>query len=641
MLTAFRNFAKSPAATVLFGLLILAMAGFGISRYGFSAIRGDEVIKAGSRVMNSAEFRREYDQAKKRYEEQSGQQITPEAAAANHLDAAVLNQLALREAFSAMLEKVGVRPSDKLILDQVKQIPAFFDPVNGRFDKKTFQQRLQENGLTPALFDREVRDQLAVQHFAAGLGNGLRAPRAYGALAAIYALEARDVAYFPVTAQSIGQVAPPTDAQLTAFMNQHRAQLTRPETRVLTVVNFKPDPAAATGPITQAELQKRYDFRKDTFSKPETRTLIQIPAKTAQAAQQIAARLGKGEAPEAIAKSFGVEPITYQDKPQTAVPDKKLAAAAFGLQAGQVATLQGDLGTAVVKVVSVNPGRTVSLEEARPMLEAEIRKDQATEQVYNQSQAYDDAHQAGANLADAAKKAGATPVTVGPVSQQGVDEKGQPVAAVNPRILEEAWTLPSGGESELTDTGDGQYFAVKVEKIIPAAVPPLEELRPMLTREWIRQETIRRMEARANELIARIKKGETLDAVAASAGATVTRATGLSRQAAGQNPAIPRDVLARAFSVRSGETFTAPLTETFAFAVGQATNIRMTPDPTAGQLAEGQRGAMTQDIFREMAQAGQAYSRAKLKVRTDPPRARAAAGLPEEEAAAGAPAKKK
>ena len=41
MLTAFRAFAKSWAARGLLGLIILAMAGFGISRYGFQAVKGD------------------------------------------------------------------------------------------------------------------------------------------------------------------------------------------------------------------------------------------------------------------------------------------------------------------------------------------------------------------------------------------------------------------------------------------------------------------------------------------------------------------------------------------------------------------------------------------------------------------------
>jgi hypothetical protein len=53
------------------------------------------------------------------------------------------------------------------------------------------------------------------------------------------------------------------------------------------------------------------------------------------------------------------------------------------------------------------------------------------------------------------------------------------------------------------------------------------------------------------------------------------------------------------------------------------------------------RGELAQAVFREMAESAQVYARTKLKVRTDPARARAAAGFePKEEPAAKAPEKK-
>ena len=45
------------------------------------------------------------------------------------------------------------------------------------------------------------------------------------------------------------------------------------------------------------------------------------------------------------------------NKPQSAIPDKKVAAGAFDCRPAQVGTVKGDLGLAVVKVMSVTPGR--------------------------------------------------------------------------------------------------------------------------------------------------------------------------------------------------------------------------------------------------------------------------------------------
>jgi peptidyl-prolyl cis-trans isomerase D len=628
MLAATRTFAKSWPARILLIILAISFVGVGANQTGMLDVAGNDVIKVGSRSITAAEFRREYDNFKKRAEQQQGgQPITQEVAEQNHLDSVVLKGVATREAFAELLSKVGIHPSDKLILDQIQKIPAFFDPITGRFDKKTFEQRLGENGLRPQDFDAVLRDEMAGQHWAVAVQNGLAAPKTYGALAAVFALESRDLAYFALGPSSVPQPGAPTDAQLTTFINENKAQLTRPEMRVITVVPFTPQSAAAaaSGPIDPSELQKRYNFRKDTLSRPETRSLVQIPVKDQASAQQVVARLQKGEAPEAVAKSVGVDAIAYQDKPLTAIADRKTGEAAFKLQAGQVAQVQGELGLAVVKILSVTQGREVTIDEARPMLEAEIRKDMVAEKVYAQTQAFDDAKQGGADLAAAAQKAGVSAQTIGPISAQGVDENGNQYQGLPPKILEAAFGLPSGGESEVTELGEGNYFAVKVDKIVAAHVPPLAEIRPMIAQAWMQREVVKALEAKANALTERVKKGEKLEAVAASAGAQVVRIPGLTRQTAQSRQDLGREVLGRTFASKPGEAWNARLPN--AIAVGVVSNVRVDAGPTAGQMAEANRGEMTQAIFREMGESAQAYAQAKLKVKVNPAKAREAIGF--------------
>lgn len=423
MLSNFRVFAKSPAAIVLIGLIVLAFTVVGVNDVFRGGVAGDYVITAGDRTVTPAEFKREFDGYKARLEQEVGQPIPMDAVADNGLDRRTLEGLATREAFSAYLTKIGLHPSDTLIASEIAKIPAFFDQVTGKFDKKSYEQRLGENGLTPARFESGIADELAQQQFGAGLAAGLRVPRAYTALASIFALETRDIRYFAIEPGSVPRPAPPTDDQLRGFMTEHAAQLTRPEMRQLTVVHFSPALVSADLPVDPAELKKRFDFRKDTLSTPETRTIIQIPAKDQATAQSISQRLGKGEDPSAVAKAGGVDAITYAGKPQSAIADRKVAEAAFAMQVGQVAPVRGDLGMAVVKVVSVTPGRPVTLEEVRPALEAEIRKDAAAEKAYALTQIYDDAHQAGSNLVQAAAKAGVATTSLGPVSADGRDRK--------------------------------------------------------------------------------------------------------------------------------------------------------------------------------------------------------------------------
>lgn len=627
MFAAIRAFTKSWIATLLFGLLIVSFAVFGIGNRDMLRPRiSNAVVTAGSRSIGPAEYKRAFDGFKAQVEQQVGQPITAEMAAANGLDRRVLEGLATREAYAELLNKMGIHPSDKLIISEIQKIPAFFDQVSGRFDKISYQRKLQENNLTPATFEQTVRDQITDQHATTGLIVGMRAPRAYAAMAAIYTLESRDIAYFGVEPTSVPQPPAPTDAQLTQLMKENAAQLTRPEFRTLTVVRFSPADVAASTPIDPAELQKRFNFRKDTLSSPETRTVIQVPAKDAAAAAQITQGLAKGADPALVAKQAGVEAITYSGKPQSAIPDKKVAAAAFATPAGQTVTVKGDLGLAVVKVLSVTPGRAVTLEEVRPALEAEIRKDAAAEKVYAETQAYDDAHQGGATLAAAAAKAGAPVVTMGPLAQNGHDMQNQPIPGLTPKIVQTAWSLPAGGESEVEDAGNGEYYAVRVEKIIPPAMPPLAEIRPMLANAWTKRELVKAMQARADAFAARLKKGESLEAVAAAAGSTVTRAPGIDRQSAQQNTTQSQDILVKTFTSRPGDVFTAQNSH-FGLVVGKLEAVHVGDPVTVARMAEQIRPQMTNGYYREVNESAHLAARHKVKVTIDANKAREAIGL--------------
>ncbi len=631
MLTAFRAFAKSWVAALLIGLLIISFAVFGMS----DILQGQfstTVVKAGGRNVDDADFRREYDQWRQQTEQQVGQPITPQMADENGIIPRLLEQIATREALAALLHKMGVRPGDSLVADQLREIPAFFDPISGRFDSNLMAQRLSETDLTPDRFLALLKDEIAQQHFASGLVSGLRAPRAYSALEAMIDREQRDLGYFQVGVNDVEAPELPSDEQLQAFMQENADQLTQPEYRVLSLVRFAPRPQDLEVEVTAEQLQERFEFRRDTLSQPETRTLVQIPAKDQAAATRIAQRLREGEDPTAVAQDLGVDPIVYEGRPRTAIADRKVAEAAFALAAGEVsAPIEGDLGFAVVKVTSVTPGRQPTLEDVRPMLEAEIREDAAAEKVYERTQAYEEAHIGGASLAEAVKAAEATVITLPAVSEQGRTPEGQPVEGLTPQVLETAFELADGGESDLAELAEGQYFAVKVERIIPAALPPLDEVRPVLVRAWMQREMVRRLEAKADELAELVRGGQTLEAAAGSIGARVTRATSLSRATAQQTEQLSEDMLVKAFSAEPDEVFTARAVE-FAVVVAKLEAVRPGATAEIAAAVEDGRGQASMALFRDLAEAASLAARDKVRVRIDENRARAVLGLqPREE----------
>lgn len=635
MLAGFRSFAKSPFAVLLFGLLIVSFAIFGISDV-FKRPQGSGVISVGSRTMSAQDFKLRFDNYRKGMEQRSGQSLTPDQAVEQGIDRQIVAELTLQESIAAAIQAMGVKPSDKLVGDivhqQMSQLPPTqrpFNPITGKFDQQAYAALLAQNNLTPPAYEASLRDEIANAHFFSAVAGGLKAPRIYGALQGGYILEARDIAAFAVNPASVQKPAPPTDAQLTAFMKENAERLTRPETRVLSIMRVSAkalEPAVAIDP---AAVQKAYDFRKDSLAKPETRTLVQIVAPDAKAAATISQRLAKGEDPAAVAKSFGKTPLVLTDKPKTAIPDRKVADAAFALAAGQVSgPIAGELGVSVVKVVKVTPGSTASLESVRPQIEAEVRAQAAQTKAYDQTQAYQDAHDGGADLVAAASKAGALVLTTAPVTAQGADQTGQPVAGLTPDIVKTAFGLSQGGESDLIEAGKGEYYAVKVEKVIPAAMPALAEIKPQLTAVWMGQEMAKRLKAKADELVARVKKGEAIEAVAASVQSKVQKVGGLSRQNAQQHMGLGRDFLGAAFQAKKNEVFSTragPQGE--AYVVAKLEAIRPAPPAAIAQVAALAGAQVGNGLMNDLGEAARNAAKTQLKAKNNLTLARQAIGV--------------
>ena len=635
MLAGFRSFAKSPFAILLFGLLIISFAIFGISDV-FKGPQGSGVITAGSRSVSPQDFKARFDNYRKAMEQRSGESITPDQAVERGVDRQIVQELMLQESIAAAIGKMGVTPSDKLVGDivheQMSQLPPGqrpFNPITGKFDQQAYAALLAQNNLTPKGYEAALRDEIANAHFFSAVAQGLKAPRIYAALQGAYLLEGRDVAAFAVNPASVEKPAPPTDAQLTAFMKENAERLRRPETRVLSIMRVSAKALEPSVSVDQAEVQKAFDFRKDSLAKPETRSLIQIVAPDAKAAATISQRLSKGEDPATVAKAFGKTPLALTDKPKTAIPDRKVADAAFALAAGQVSPpITGELGVSVVKILKITPGTVATLDSVRPQIEAEVRAQTAQGKAYDQTQAYQDAHDGGADLIAAASKAGAMVVTTAPITAQGTDMMGQPIPGLTQDIVKTAFQLSQGGESELIEVGKGEYYAVKVERVTPAALPPLAEIKPQLSAVWLGQEMGKRMKAKADELSARVKKGESLEAVAASAQATVQKVPGLTRQNAQQHAGLGRDFLGAAFSAKPKDVFVAragPQGE--AYVVAKLEAVRSAPTASVAQIASFAQAQASNGLMRDLGEASRNAAKTQLKTKSNLTLARQAIGV--------------
>jgi peptidyl-prolyl cis-trans isomerase D len=622
---------RHPLAVLLMGLLMLVFLILGVggsSKLGdiFAGTHGDAVVVAGQHLVGSREFRRIFDQQKRNYEEQTQQSLGLDLLVQNGMDQQLLSALAQDRAFSEMLRRSGIVPADTLVDQEIKQNPAFFDRVTGKFDPQQFTRTLSENGLTPRDFESGFKDELGQRHFIYAMDMGFRVPRVYAALSAVRGLEYRDVSYFALGQNAVPPPTPPTDAQLQAFMAEHADALRIPEMRLITLAVFSSKALAPTMTVDPAAVQKEFDFKKESLSKPETRSLVQVPVKTAAQGAEAAARLARGEEPAAVAKTYGTEPIVYADKPLSAIADRKLGAAAFALAGGQAkGPIQGDLGLAAVKITSVTHGVVADLATVRPQIEGELRQKAAEDRVFEMTQKFDDVRQSGASVAEAARQSGVAATAIGPVAANGMDMARQRNPLLTDKILKRAFEQSAGGETDLEDAGRGEYYALKVEKIIPPTLPPLAEHRAELTAAYMQSAFIKALQAKVEGLMARLKKGESIDVVAASAGGQVTHQVGLQAVTAQQHQDLGRQFLEQLFSAKPGGVFAARGPQ--GIFVARLDAIRQADITQMARIAETIRPRASQEFVRELDADVRAAAAKTVKITTNLDLARRTLGV--------------
>jgi peptidyl-prolyl cis-trans isomerase D len=147
MLARIRQFAKSWVALLLIGLLIVSFAVIQQTD-AFQSSGGNSVVQAGDRKVSGPEFRTIFERWRDGAQQQSGQTFTAAEAVERGVHLRLLEELGTIEATNAALAKMGVRPSDTLVLQQIRQLPDFFDPVTGRFDQQAYESTLARNQFT-------------------------------------------------------------------------------------------------------------------------------------------------------------------------------------------------------------------------------------------------------------------------------------------------------------------------------------------------------------------------------------------------------------------------------------------------------------------------------------------------------------
>ena len=218
--------------------------------------------------------------------------------------------------------------------------------------------------------------------------------------------------------------------------------------------------------------------------------------------------------------------------------------ALFAMKAGEISgPVKTEFGYHLLQLREIKPGQGKSFEEVRDVLARE-EVDASGERAYNDlaGRVVNEVLKNPTSLAPAAKTVGLTVQRIGPFSRATASG-----IAANPAVLRAAFSdalIQDGTVSDPIEIAPKHSVFIRVVQHTPEQAQPLAQVRDAVIAAIRTDREAKRAEAAADAVLARIGKGETLQAIAAADKLQIGELPGVPRGAPMPSPEINAAIFA-------------------------------------------------------------------------------------------------
>ena len=488
MFDFFRN--NRRVAQVILALLILPFAVWGLESY-FSGGTGDAVATVAGVRIAERDYQQQLADQREALREQMGERFDPALAESSKFRLAVLEDMINRQLLIGTAVGHGMTVPDDRLADIIRKIPAF--QKDGKFDVKAYDTLLRQQGFTPATFQEQIRSQIVGEQ-----NNGLFPrvqwmPQVVVDRAADLGEQERDVQQALISPdQYLQQVSASAD-EVKAYFDKNPKDFEVPARLKIEYVLLDAEQVGAKVAIPDADIAAFYEANSGKFATAEQRRASHILIGVDQGAAASAKAAARAKAERLLAevragKDFGALAKANSSDPGSAQQNgdlglfgrgtmvKPFEDAAFALKVGEVSGLvETDFGYHIIKLTGIEGGSSGSLAQARPQVEAELRRQRSAKLFAELAEAFADAvYEQSDSLAGAAEKLGVPVQTADGVTRQG--NPRDPLLG-NAKFIAALFddALPNKRNTEVVELASGkQLVAGRVVASTPASILPFE-----------------------------------------------------------------------------------------------------------------------------------------------------------------------
>jgi peptidyl-prolyl cis-trans isomerase D len=586
---------------VIMGGLIISFAIWGIGDI-FRGFGVNSVAKIGGTEISIEQFRSYYTEKLQQLGQRMRRPISNDQARALGLDRQLLGQLVAETTLDEQARQLRLGLADKDIADRITSDPAFRG-ANGQFDRARFEAVIRNAGFSEARFVAEQRNVMLRRQIAQTVSGDLKVPDTTLKSILQYQGEKRAIQYVALAAAQAGDVAAPSADELAKYFETRKVLFRAPEYRKVTVLSLSPAELAKPQDVSDADAKAAYEARKDSFGTPEKRELRQMVFAKPEDATAAYERVTKGLSFADLAKERGIKDtdLDVGTVAKADIIDPAVADAAFALKSGDVsAPIKGAFGSVLLQVGKIEPGTQKTYADVAADLKRELAEARAKSEISNQRDKIEDDRAGGATLAETAKKLNLKVISIDAVDRAGRAPDGQPIAALpkQPDVVAAAFATDVGVDNDALQLPSNGYLYYDVTGITPSRERTLDEVKDQVAARWRDDEIAKRLQAKADDMLVKLKAGTPLAQVASESGLKVDTAADMVRG----KPAgfLPVKVTEAAFKIPKGSPASVEgdnASTRYVFVVTEVTDPAFDANtPEAKQLSASLQNSFADDI---------------------------------------------
>ena len=525
MLVTLRSKVSSWVVKIFFGILVLSFAVWGIGDI-FRGPGQDAVIaNVGDIDIRSKEFTTLLNRQIQALNKAVGMELADEQLRTMGLVDGTLNNLIERSLFDAAADDLGLTVSNELVRDRILNAKEFKDEDN-RFSEFKFRRALIETGYNEESYVTALRRELSRLQLIDSIQVGVTPPKTMLKPLTVYRWEKRTVDRIILKSEDIPGFDSPDEAQIQAYYEGNPDIFQSPEYRFVTMINLTVKNLADEISIADEVLQQTYEERIDSYSTPPRRQLEQIHLEKKDDIKRAVDTLGKEEnkdrsflsmAKEITGKSEQVLSLGWnlrEDLPDEIVED------IFALKNGAVSSpLKSPFGWHIIHVTGVEEESVRSFEEVKEEIREELATEEALDALYEVIKQVEDSFAGGATLEEVAGNLNLDITRLEAIDAQGKDVNGQNIPNLpGEQFTRNIFKTGKGEQADLVETEDDGFYVLRVDKITPPGLIPLDKTRDQVATAWRKKQQKQGAKAQAIFIIDKVKAGDDIATVAEDLG---------------------------------------------------------------------------------------------------------------------------